>query len=238
MDNVFWCTLLANIISGPQRTLYKKKECSSRPFISIRKRNGDGFVTEVKRKRMMGRRWGPTCWEEVAVLFRVSSSDLLDMSSACRAWSCSNWAFSYSCTYMRIGTCKTSKLWIHQAEGVCLCVCVCPTCWLVVSWAAFNLSCISFFTFSTSSWAAWATVIWRVTSAFCETHRHVQFSTEPRLLADPVLFPRTWHPLSDVSVVGSERAAEWERVWWQPLSVAEEHSAKFHLCKKWNRVCR
>ncbi len=121
---------------------------------------------------------------------------------------------------------------------MCLCVCVCPTCWLAVSWAAFNLSCISFFTLSTSSWAAWATVIWRVTSAFCETHRHVQFSTEPRLLADPVFFPRTWHPLSGVSVVGSEHAAEWERVWWQPLSVVEEHIAKFHLCRKWSRVCR
>lgn len=149
-------------------------------------------MTEVKRKRMMGRGWGPTCWEEVTVLFRVSSSDLLDMSSACRAWSCSNWVFSYSCTYMRIGKCKTSILRLHQAEGVCVRVCahacgLCPTCWLVASWAAFNLSCISFFTFSTSSWAARATVIWRVTSAFCETHGHVQFSTDPRLLADPVL---------------------------------------------------
>lgn len=138
-------------------------------------------MTEVERKRMTGGGWGPTCWEEVTVLFRVSSSVLLDMSSACRAWSCSNWAFSYSCTYMRIGKCKTNILRIHQAEGVrvwSVCVCgLCATCWLVESWAAFNLSCISFFTFSTSSWAARATVIWRVTSAFWESHRHVQFST-------------------------------------------------------------
>lgn len=149
-------------------------------------------MTEVKRERMMGGgRWGPTCWEEVTVLFRVSSSVLLDMSSACRAWSCSNWAFSYSCTY--IGKCKTSILQIHRAEGVFLrrgCACVlCPTCWLTESWAAFNLSCISFFTFSTSSWAARATVIWRVTSAFWETHRHVQFSTV-KTLDWPSSFPK------------------------------------------------
>lgn len=46
------------------------------------------------------------------------------------------------------------------------------TCLSAASWAAFTFSCISFLTASTSSCAARATVICRVTSAFCiQTHK-------------------------------------------------------------------